>query len=92
MELDFVIEYKKGAQNKANDVLSWVMDHEISAITTIVPNWLLNVESSYKDDEEIQKLMQPQFNPYYHLLNGVLWFKQYIYIGSIDNLRFEIFN
>jgi hypothetical protein len=52
MEFDYVIEYKKGYENRAADALS--RQEHLSAITTVTPSWMEDVENTYSQDTMCQ--------------------------------------
>lgn len=62
MGLDYVIEYKKGVENRVADALSRregveeVETMELMAITELIPQWVQDVHSSYEGDEWVQGL------------------------------------
>ena len=52
MGLDYIIQYRKGHENKATDALSCYMEEGTWAgMTSIVPKWYLEVASSYEKEE-----------------------------------------
>ena len=49
MELDYIIQYRKGKENLATDALSrYFEEGSLAAITTIVPDWCQEVVDNYK--------------------------------------------
>lgn len=67
LELDYTVEYKNGIKNKVADALSRkegqngicaVLFADLAAVTELVPQWVSNIQSSYKDDERIASLVQ----------------------------------
>jgi hypothetical protein len=94
MEFDYVIEYKKGKENKVVDALSR-KDNCLMAIISAVPTWISDVEASYVNDshytELIQKLsVQPQTAPQYSLHSGILRYRGKICIGNGSELKKKI--
>ena len=59
MGLDLVIEYKLGFSNKVADALSRILEQcEFNALSTIVPNWLVEVQNCYATDSGYSEWMQ----------------------------------
>lgn len=65
--LDYVIEYKKGSENKVADALSrvnnttelmCVCDAGLNAIVELKPHWVKEVHNSYQHDKWIEGLLQ----------------------------------
>ncbi|CAL1414734.1 unnamed protein product [Linum trigynum] len=62
MGLDFQIKYRKGRYNGAADALSRVFEDEIEgsschALSTVLPEWLVEIEQSYENDAEVAALI-----------------------------------
>jgi hypothetical protein len=93
---DYIIEYKKGRENKAADALSRALDmHTTMAITTALPKWITDVTNSYATDtyykELIAKLtVDSTATPNYTLKNGILCYKQKLVVGSDTALQTQI--
>jgi hypothetical protein len=49
LEFNYSIEYKKGKENKVVDALSR-KDHSAYAISSTIPAWISDVETSYNND------------------------------------------
>ncbi|CAN1845235.1 Transposon Tf2-9 polyprotein [Linum perenne] len=91
--LDFEIRYRQGKYNRVVDALSRVHDDEESlSITAVLPDWILEVEGSYEQDEEAQNLILalttnsagPSMHSYEQ---GLLRYKGSIYVGSTGDIR-----
>jgi hypothetical protein len=95
--LQYKIVYKKGTDNSAADALSRrhpVADH-IYAISTVTPKWIAQVVNSYsqnpKATELIEKLVVDQLAvPNCTLQNGLLRYKNRIWVGQDETLRAKI--
>lgn len=95
--LDFSIVHKKGAENGASDTLSrkaklhqCLVQHQ--AITTTIPKWLEDITLTYKEDDWSKESISavqiyPENQPNLSLLNGVLKYKNRIYVGQTRDLR-----
>ena len=98
MGLTYKVVYKKGSTNSAADALSRrppVGDH-ILAISSASPTWLEDVVKSYLDDPKAQSLLtqlalHPDSVPNFKLQNGVLKFKNCIWLGNWPELHARIF-
>ncbi|OIS95920.1 hypothetical protein A4A49_30277 [Nicotiana attenuata] len=67
LAFDFIIEYKKGSENKAADALSRKPDAELLAISLLTPNDSLyaQIKSSWRNDSILQELIAKlQVQPY----------------------------
>jgi hypothetical protein len=87
--MQYRIVYRKGADNRAADALSRfpAPDARCAAITSLVPNWLTLVTSSYEGDNFAQDLLaklalDPSAVPNYTLHAGVLRYRNCIWIGA----------
>jgi hypothetical protein len=91
LEFDYVIEYKKGIENKVADALSRKYQEETdsqpnkcslqcTALSLAIPAWTAKVFDSYKTDTTCQKLLtelaiDKTSNPKYTLNSGILRYK-----------------
>jgi hypothetical protein len=94
MEFDYVIEYKKGKENKVANALSR-KDNCLMAITSAVPARISDVEARYVNDSYYTKLIQklsvqPQAAPHYSLHSVILKYKGKICIGNNSELKKKI--
>jgi hypothetical protein len=88
MEFDYVIEYKKGYENRATDALS--RQEHLSAITTVTPSSMEDVENTYSQDTLCQQLIAQVTAgttppPHYTYSSGILRYKGCIVVG-LDNV------
>jgi len=97
MGLQYKIIYKKGALNGAADALSRKPPHssEVLSVTTIQPVWLDRVVASYSQDPHVQSILQklvvdPLSEPEYTLRDGLLRYKNKIWVGADSALQTQI--
>ena len=89
---NYVVEYKKGKENKVVDALSRASHAELLAISCVVPVWIEQVITSYNEDTKCQDLIaklsiDKAAVPSMTLQNGILRYKGKILIGSTGNLK-----
>ena len=97
--LHYRIQYKQGVANSAADALSRRPpdDSQLFAISSNQPTWLVEIVDSYKHDERAMAIMQqlavqPASKPPYSLVNGLLRYKQSIWVGPVPELHHKIFS
>jgi hypothetical protein len=96
--LNYTVEYKEGRTNKVADALSRAThSHRVLAISTIIPKWIEQVLLSYNGDTQcsdmINKLsVDAQAIPHFTLTNGLLRYKQRLYIGGNGDLKQQLIN
>jgi hypothetical protein len=86
--LNYRIVYKRGTDNRVADALFCEPSHDASCakISSATPHWLLEVESSYDQDDfaarlKAHLLLAPSSVPSFSLVDGVLRYKNPIWIG-----------
>lgn len=89
--LRYKIIYKKGTENGAADALSRCPSadkvFELTAISSVIPNWIQEVVDGYMSDPEASSKVQtlcisPAAVPDFTLKDGVLYFKNIMWIGN----------
>jgi hypothetical protein len=90
LEFNYVIEYKKGAENKVVDALLR-KENPIMAISTATPAWVQDIEHSYSQDSYYssileQVLINSEAVPHYSAHAGILRYKGKIYVGNDTEL------
>jgi hypothetical protein len=95
---DFVVEYKKGQDNKVADALSRRNEEDDSIATLFVISyptleWLNELKGTYVSDPVMQELVKKVqegllHNPKFVLWNGILLYKKRVYVG--ESLRNQV--
>jgi hypothetical protein len=90
---EFVVEYKKGQENKVADALSRRNEEELLTASLAVISypsleWFVEVQNSYAADPTLQSLMQKVeqgllANTKFSIRQGILLYKKRVYIPSI---------
>lgn len=93
--LQYRIQYRPGTKNRVVDALSRRIDPECHAVLVVVPQWLLDVQSSYSQDTAAQSLLSklaiaPSVVPHFTLVDGLLKYKGRIWVGADDQLKTRI--
>jgi hypothetical protein len=90
---NYKIEYKKGKENKAADALSRrPQEIQLLPMSAAVPLWITNVLSSYANDPKCKELeeqlrVKQDAIPNFTLTNGIIKYKNRIYVGTSSDLR-----
>lgn len=89
MGLDYVIQYRKGKENRVADALSRKESEEgaIQAISGTIPEWITEIVKSYETNEHCRKLtasltLQPTDQNHYTYKQGLIRYKGRLYIGG----------
>uniref|UniRef100_J3NB79 Integrase catalytic domain-containing protein n=1 Tax=Oryza brachyantha TaxID=4533 RepID=J3NB79_ORYBR len=96
--LQYRIVYKKGVENKGADSLSRRSPDgiaELSVASSCRPAWISEVISSYDSDSRAQQLLtalalQPDSVPHYSLRDGIIRYKQRIWLGNCEPLQHRV--
>jgi hypothetical protein len=88
LEFNYIIEYKKGQDNRVADALS--RKDQLMAITTVTPTWVEDIETSYDSDAVCKQLIAQAtagttLPVHYTFHSGILRYKGRISVGN-DNL------
>lgn len=86
MGLQYVIKYKKGAENQVADALSRRGEEECVAITVSTPRWMELVVEEYHNHPQTKQLLaslclNPEGEDGFQLVNGVIRFHGKIWLG-----------
>jgi len=86
LSLSYEIQYKKRVENIAADALSHRFKKETGSksMSVVQPLCVQEVVSRYEEDIEISKLLSQL------LLDGILRYKEKIWVGSSGNLRQQL--
>ncbi|GAB2285968.1 hypothetical protein Dimus_039739 [Dionaea muscipula] len=96
---EYTIQYKKGSENIATDALSRRFSTEYMVVSTVIPQWISEVDVSYAQDPmatRINSLLKDDSNPHhqsmesYSIQDGVIRYKGRLYVGSTGRLRNQI--
>lgn len=90
--LNYKVEYKQGKLNRVADALSRAHhSKQVLAISTVVPTWLNQVVQDTNCADMITKLsIDSQAIPNFTLSNGLLRYKEKLFIGSNGTLRQQL--
>ena len=86
----------RGRENKAADALSRITPtSSLSAISTVIPNWITEVQESYTEDEECKEMIarlsiDANAELGYTLKNGILRFHDKIVVGDSTALKQQL--
>lgn len=94
---DFLVEYKKGQENRVVDALSWQFEESLgevfgSLFLIYFPtvNWLIELKQSYANDSMLQKLLKKvnkgQSSSRFSIKEELLFYKGRLYVPK--NLHF----
>lgn len=97
MGLQYKIVYKKGVDNRVADALSRrpTEQLEVLVVSVVQPIWLQQIIDSYAHDSYALKLLQqlaidPDSHKSFVLKEGVLRYKQCIWVGADANIQNKI--
>jgi hypothetical protein len=98
---DFVVEYKKGVENRVADALSrkegWEEGIILSLLTIPIAGWVEQLKHQYGEDEILQQLLE-RWNKNeldtrrYSVRDGLLLYKQKILLGQSPELKAQVLN
>jgi hypothetical protein len=96
---DFLVEYKKGADNRVADALSqredWVEEITLSLLSIPTPSWTTDLKQQYAEDEDLQQLWNKWNNNEldtwkYSVRDDLLLYKNKIIIGHSPLLKTQV--
>lgn len=95
--LNYKIVYKKGTENRVADALSRASHSscsDLALISITQPSWLQEVQKAYLEDERATQLLTELAivspNGHYKLSNGLILYKDRIWIGSSLTLQHKV--
>lgn len=95
--LQYKLVYKKGSDNSAADALSRKphVEHDLLAMSEAVPSWVSAIVASYEGDEFANRIIaqlaiDSAVVPHFTFTNGLLRFKNRIWVGSDTDLRIKL--
>lgn len=96
LAFNYKVEYNMGRENRVADALSRI-SHEpaVMALSQIVPAWIEQVSATYTADEHCVDLLiklsvDAASTPPFTLKNGILRFKNSVYIGKTGQLKQQL--
>jgi hypothetical protein len=96
---DFVVEYKKGVENRVADALSrkegWEEGLSLSLLSIPTASWVEDLKQQYTEDEGLKQLMEKWLNNNldtrrYSLRDGLLLYKHKILLGGSPLLKSQV--
>jgi len=96
---DFVVEYKKGVENRVVDALSkkegWEEGLSLSLLSIPTASWVEDLKQQYTEDEGLKQLMEKWLNNdldtcRYSLRDGLLLYKHKILLGGSPVLKSQV--
>ncbi|XP_077219125.1 uncharacterized protein LOC143853291 [Tasmannia lanceolata] len=93
---NYKIIYKPGRENVVADALSRCTDSKLFAFTMPYTNIIHNIQKEIVNDPHTQTLLAelqatPATNPHYTLKNGVLYYKNRVYLPPTSSLKTVVF-
>jgi hypothetical protein len=95
--LQYRIVYKRGSDNRVVDALS---RHpaplmELAALSTCSPTWVQKIQEGYQGGSKAQELLttlavSPDAIPHYTLKDGLLCYKNRIWLGTNEQLHQQV--
>jgi len=94
MGYDFLIEYKKGQDNRAADALSRQTEGTLSALSAPIPHWIEPIQQEVQQNPDLialtERIQQQELQGPWHLQNGLIYFKGRIYLNSTSPITAAI--
>lgn len=96
---DFVVEYKKGVENRVADALSWKEGWEeddfLALLSISTAEWVEKLRQQYSSDGELQQLWEKwQKNELdtwrFSVRDGILLYKQKIMLGQSPHIKAQV--
>jgi hypothetical protein len=96
---DFIVEYKKGAENRVADALSrkegWEDELSLSLLSIPTVGWIEDLKQQYVEDVELQQLLDKWLKHEldtrrYSFRDGLLLYKHKILLGKSPQLKNQV--
>jgi hypothetical protein len=94
MGYDFVIEYKRGYDNRAADTLSRQQEGALLAVSAPVPSWIEPIQQEVQHEPDLitlsEKIQQQNIKGPWQVQAGLIYFKNRIYLKSASPIAAAI--
>jgi hypothetical protein len=96
---DFVVEYKKGVDNRVADALSrketCSEEFTIALLSVLISSWIAELKQQYTEDEELQQLLEKwnnqELDPQkYSYRDGLFFYKHKILSGQSLQIKAQV--
>jgi hypothetical protein len=95
LSLQYRVQYRPSTENRVVDALSRCATTDLQALSSVVPQWLLDVQASYTRDAAAQTILAKLLVdlaalPNYVLKDGLIQYKACIWLGADEQLHHRV--